>query len=162
MDRRTMEEVLKNLDRRVARIEQILPTLATRDELRKEVARLATKEELRKAIEPLATKEELRKAIEPLATKEELRKAIEPLATKEELREAVAGLATKEEVRAEGERTRAHFNAVAERLEEQIRLIAEGLLALTRQFEEFKAETNAKFAEMDQRLIRLEGRFAGS
>ena len=135
MDRRTMEEVLKNLDRRVARIEQILPTLATKDELRKEVARLATKEELRKAIEPLATKEELR--------------------------QAVAGLATKEEVRAEGERTRAHFNAVAERLEEQIRLIAEGLLALTRQFEEFKAETNARFAEMDRRLIRLEGRFAG-
>ena len=149
MDRRTMEEVLKNLDRRVARIEQILPTFATKDELRQEVSRLATKEELRKAIEPLATKEELRKAIEPLATKEELR-------------QAVAGLATKEEVRAEGERTRAHFNAVAERLEEQIRLIAEGLLSLTRQFEEFKAETNARFAEMDRRLIRLEGRFAGS
>ena len=122
MDHRTMEEVLQNLDRRVARIEQILPTLATKDELREAVA---------------------------------------PLATKEELREAVAGLATKEEVRAEGELTRAHFNAVAERLEEQIRLVAEGLLALTRQFEEFKAETNARFAEMDRRLIRLEARYAG-
>ena len=122
MDHRTMEEVLQNLDRRVARIEQILPTLAT---------------------------------------KEELREAVAPLATKEELRKAVAGLATKEEVRAEGERTRAHFEVVAERLEEQIRLVAEGVLSLTRQFEEFKAETNARFAEMDRRLIRLEARYAG-
>ena len=123
MDGRTMEEVLENLNRRVDRIEQILPTLATKDDLQT---------------------------------------AIAPLATKEELRNAVAGLATKEEVRAEGERTRAHFDAVAERLEEQIRLLAEGLLSLTRQFEEFKAETNARFAEMDRRLARLEARYAGS
>lgn len=110
MDDRTMEEVLENLNRRVDRIEQILPTLATKDDLRK----------------------------------------------------AIAPLATKEEVRAEGERTRAHFDAVAERLEEQIRLLAEGLLSLTRQFEEFKADTNARFAEMDRRLARLETRYAGS
>ena len=118
MDSRTMEEVVENLNRRVDRIEQILPTLATKDDLQK--------------------------AIAPLATKEELRKAIAPLATKEELRNAVAALATKEEVKAEGERTRAHFDAVAERLEHQIRLIAEGLLAL------------------EQRMTRLEARYAGS
>ena len=152
MDHRTMEEVLQNLDRRVARIEQILPTLATKDELRSAI---------QEAVAPLATKEELREAVAGLATKEELREAVAGLATKEELREAVAGLATKEEVRAEGELTRAHFNAVAERLEEQIRLVAEGLLALTRQFEEFKAETNARFAEMDRRLVRLAARYAG-
>jgi ribosomal protein S17E len=144
-----MEEVLDNLNRRVDRIEQILPTLATKDDLQK-------------AIAPLATKEELRNAVAGLATKEELRNAVAGLATKEELRNAVAGLATKEEVKAEGERTRAHFDAVAERLEEQIRLLAEGLLSLTRQFEEFKAETNARFAEMDRRLARLEARYAGS
>jgi len=126
-----MEEVVENLNRRVDRIEQILPTLATKDDLQK-------------AIAPLATKEELRKAIAPLATKEELRNAVAGLATKEELRNAVAGLATKEEVKAEGERTRAHFDAVAERLEHQIRLIAEGLLAL------------------EQRMTRLEARVAGS
>ena len=149
MDGRTMEEVLENLNRRVDRIAQILPTLATKDDLQK-------------AIAPLATREELRKAIAPLATKEELRKAIAPLATREELRNAVSGLATKEEVKAEGERTRAHFDAVAERLEEQIRLLAEGLLSLTRQFDEFKAETNARFARIEDRLIRLEARYAGS
>ncbi len=136
MDRGTMEEVLRDLDRRVGRIEQILPTLVTKDDLQT--------------------------AIAPLATKEELRNAVAGLATKEELRNAVAGLATKEEVRAEGERTRAHFDAVAERLEEQIRLLAEGLLSLTRQFEEFKAETNARFAEVDRRLARLEARYAGN
>jgi len=43
---------LENLDRRLARIEQILPTLATKDELKT----LATKDELK----TLATKEELR------------------------------------------------------------------------------------------------------
>ncbi len=97
MDGRTMEEVLENLNRRVDRIEQILPTLATKDD-----------------------------------------------------------------VKAEGERTRAHFDAVAERLEEQIRLLAEGLLSLTRQFDEFKAETNTRFARIEDRLIRLEARYAGS
>jgi polyphosphate kinase len=33
MDVRAMEQLLRNLDRRVERIEQILPTLATKDEL---------------------------------------------------------------------------------------------------------------------------------
>ena len=47
---------LENLDRRLSRVEQILPTLATKDDLRT----LATKEELAAAIAPLATKEELR------------------------------------------------------------------------------------------------------
>jgi hypothetical protein len=51
---------LENLDRRLAKVEQILPTLATKDELRAAVSPLATKEELRAAIAPLATKEELR------------------------------------------------------------------------------------------------------
>ena len=92
MDFRTMEEVVENLNRRVDRIEQILPTLATKDDLRK----------------------------------------------------AIAPLATKEEVRAEGDRTRAHFDAVAERLEDQIRLLAEGLLSL------------------EQRMTRLEARYAES
>ena len=47
---------LENLDRRLARVEQILPTLATKDELKT----LATKAELQAAIAPLATKAELR------------------------------------------------------------------------------------------------------
>ena len=66
---------LENLDRRLAKVEQILPTLATKEELKT----LATKEDLK----TLATKDELK----TLATKEELQAAVAPLATKEEIRE---------------------------------------------------------------------------
>ena len=59
---------LENLDRRLTKVEQILPTLATKDD----ILTLATKEELAAAIAPLATKEELATAIAPLATREEL------------------------------------------------------------------------------------------
>jgi hypothetical protein len=109
MDNATVAARLENLDHRVDRIEQILPTLATKEDLnatkedvRREVQLatepLATKEELRRAIAPLATKEGLERAIAPLATKEELARAIAPLATKEELARAIAPLATKEEL----------------------------------------------------------------
>lgn len=122
MKRESVEDVLKSLDRRVGRIEQILPTLATKDEIRN-----------------LATKDEIRN----LATRNELSR-----------------FATKEDMLAEGARTRAHFDAVAERLESQIRLLAEGLAALDQRFEEFRAETRANFAAVDRRLLRLEARAA--
>jgi hypothetical protein len=42
-----MEDVMiENLDRRLARVEQILPTLATKEDLTRAIAPLATKEEL--------------------------------------------------------------------------------------------------------------------
>jgi len=112
---------LENLDRRLARVEQFLPTLATKEELRVAIESLATKEELRVAIAPLATKEELRVAIAPLATKEELRTAIA---------EAVAPLATREEVRVDGERSRRHMDIVREALSTDIQLLAEHLSAV--------------------------------
>jgi hypothetical protein len=56
MDTAMIDAHLENIDRRLTNLEQILPTLATKDELKA----LATKEELRLAIESLATKEELR------------------------------------------------------------------------------------------------------
>ena len=74
-----MEEQLKNIDVRTKAIERILPTLATKDDLRlttealrHEMARFATKEDLRGAVATLATKEELRAAIASLATKEDV------------------------------------------------------------------------------------------
>ena len=73
MDDVMVEIHLENLDRRLTSVEQILPTLATKEDLLAAIAPLATKEELRAAIAPLATKEELRNAIAPLATKDELR-----------------------------------------------------------------------------------------
>ena len=122
MDQRSTDDLLRNLDRRVGRIEQVLPTLATKDEIRN-----------------LATKDEIRN----LATRDEL-----------------ARFATKEDMLAEGVRTRAHFDAVAERLETQIRLLAEGLASLDQRFEDFRSETRANFAAVDRRLLRLETRAA--
>ena len=42
-----MEQRVENVERRVDRIEQILPTLATREDLKAAIAPLATKAELR-------------------------------------------------------------------------------------------------------------------
>jgi len=106
---------LENLDRRLARVEQILPGLATKEDLKA----LATKEELK----ALATKEELRAAIALLATKEELRAAIAPLATREELRAATAPLATKEELR----ELRRHMDVLSESQRGDIQMLAEHL-----------------------------------
>ena len=118
MHRDSVEDVLRSLDRRVGRIEQVLPTLATKDDIRN-----------------LATKDDIRN----LATRDEL-----------------ARFATKEDMLAEGARTRAHFDAVAERLESQVRIIAEGLLSLDKRFEDFRSETRTNFATVDRRLLRLE------
>ena len=92
---------LENLDRRLARVEQILPTLATKEDLKT----LATKEELK----TLATKEELRLAIA---------EAVAPLATKEEMRR---------EIREEGERSRRHMDVLIEGQRGDIQLLAEHL-----------------------------------
>ena len=131
MNRESMEDVLRSLDRRIGRIEQVLPTLATKDEIRN----LATRDEIRN----LATRDEIRN----LATRDEL-----------------ARFATKDDMLAEGARTRAHFDAVAERLESQIRIIAEGLMSLNKRFEDFRSETRTNFATVDRRLLRLEARAA--
>jgi hypothetical protein len=124
--------MLENLDRRTERIEQILPTLATKEELRIAIA---------EAVAPLATKEELRTAIA---------EAVAPLATKAEVRSAIAE---------EGERTRRHFDVVAEGLRDDIRLIAEGQVALQRGFEDQRQEFSAlkaDVASLDVRVTRLE------
>ena len=67
-----MEDTIKSLDIRVASIEQILPTLATKDDLKA----FATKEDLK----AFATKEDLK----AFATKEDLK----AFATKDDLKAA--------------------------------------------------------------------------
>ena len=130
MEQPELEIVVRNLDGRAARIEQILPTLVT-------------KEDLKVALEPLPTREEMHEAI---------RKATEPLATRAELEL----LATKVEMREEGERTRRHFDVVAESLTGDIRLIAEGQVHLQQSFEELRTELKTDIAGLDRRLKRLE------
>jgi len=100
MDTAMIDAHLENIDRRLTNLERILPTLATKEELK-----------------ALATKEELRLAIEPLATKEELRLAIEPLATKTELRE-------------EGERVRQHVTMLIEHQDDKIQRLIDYVQSL--------------------------------
>jgi hypothetical protein len=59
MPRQTTAQLLKNIDHRLANVEQILPALATKAELAAAIAPLATKAELAAAIAPLATRAEL-------------------------------------------------------------------------------------------------------
>src|SRR3954470_22505107 len=127
MDATMIDEHLENIDRRLTRIEQILPSLATKAEFQTLATKdalktLATKEDLKtlatKAeLKTLATKAELK----TLATKEDLK----TLATKQELKT----LATKEELREEGERSRRHMDVIAESLHADIQLIAEHVVS---------------------------------
>jgi len=54
------DQRVKNLERRVATVEQILPTLATKADLQAAIAPLATRAEVQAAIAPLATKAEVK------------------------------------------------------------------------------------------------------
>jgi hypothetical protein len=176
----TLERRVKNLERRVTAVEQILPTLATKADLAAAIAPLPTKADVRAEIEaavaPLATKADVRAEIEaavaPLATKADVRVEIEaaiaPLATKADVRveieAAIAPLATKvgvtaeihAAVRAEGVETRRHFDVVAEGLRADIRMVAEGVIALQARGEAHYAEIKGVLAQHDRRLTRLE------
>jgi hypothetical protein len=133
MNQDEMEARIRNIDERTQRIEQILPTLATKDDLshfpsKDDPMGFATKDDLT----AFATKDDLT----VFATKDDLK----AFATKDDLK----AFPTREEVetaiKQEGERTRQHFNAVAERIEDSVRLIAEG------------------HVELDKRLTRVEKR----
>ena len=56
--------MMKNLEQRTSAVEQILPTLATKEDLKA----LATKEDLKAFV----TKEELKEALKPFATRAEM------------------------------------------------------------------------------------------
>jgi prefoldin subunit 5 len=53
MTRAEMENAINNLDARFARVEQILPTLATKQDLKEALAAYATKEDLKATAEDL-------------------------------------------------------------------------------------------------------------
>jgi len=85
-----------------------------------------------------------------------LQAAIAPLATREELQAAIVPLATKAELREEGERTRRHFDVVAESLRDDIRLVAEGHIDLDRRMRARHRELKQADAQLDVRVTRLE------
>ncbi len=108
-------------------------------------------ERVEQILPTLATAAELREAIAPLVTQAEMREAIT---------EAVAPLATKAEMRAEireeGERSRRHFDVVAERVEEQNRFLAEGLDVQRERLDREIARHDRDHERLDRRLMRLE------
>ena len=163
MDQSELVESVKKIDLRLERIEQFLPTLATKDELRtqalaaKEDLRaqaLATKEDLR--AQAVASKEDLRAAVALLTTKEELRAAVALLATKEELRAAVAPLATRAELREESERTRRHSQVLFESLRDDIRIVAEAQVSTLVELRSMSQQHRKTLDNHELRLVRLE------
>jgi CRISPR/Cas system CMR-associated protein Cmr5 small subunit len=128
MERRSLEKVVNNIDARLSRVEHILPTLATKDGLREELKQFATKAELTEALKSLATKEELKQ------------------------------FATKAEMVEEGERTRRHFDVVAERLEGHIKLLAEGQDVLREQMDRRFDDLRPQLTDHERRITRLEVR----
>jgi uncharacterized protein YicC (UPF0701 family) len=162
MAQQPLERVVRNIDARLTKVEKILPTLATREALRTSIAEaiapLATRAELAEAIAPLATRAQLAEAIAPLATRAELAEAIAPLATRAELAEAIAPLATKAELREESERTRRHFDVVAERLEGKFEIVAEGLVALRESVDRRFERVDGDVVSLDRRVTKLEAK----
>ncbi len=137
MEPTPLEGVIRNVDSRLKRVEQILPTLATREDLREEAGKL-------------------REEASKLATKEELREAVSTLATKDELKEL--GTDLRAEMREEGERTRRHFDVVAERLEDKITLLAEGQAAIHEKMDRGFGEVRSELTKLDRRVTSLEAR----
>jgi ribosomal protein L17 len=110
-----MEALLRNVDARLARVEQILPTLATREDLRG----FATKGDLA----TFATKGDLA----TFATKDDLA----TLATKDDL----ATLATKDEL----ETVRRHLHILIERERDTAGMLAEHLSGVLQQLSHITA-----------------------
>ena len=129
MAQETMERRVENIERRLTTVEQILPTLATKADLKAAVASLATKAEVRA---------EIQAAIAPLATKLEVRAEIQAA------------------VRAEGIETRRHFDVVAEGLRTDIRMIAEGIVAVQARCDIRHHDVMDALTRHDRRLTRLE------
>ena len=152
MAQRVMEQRVENLEHRVATVEQILPTLATKADVVE--SRIATKADLAEFKAELTTtlraewKADLDAAIAPLATKAEMKA---DLATLE--------LELKADSKARAEETRRHFDVVSEGLRAEIRVLADGVAAGQASFARVDArheDAMRVLTQHDQRLTRLE------
>ncbi len=98
-----IEDRFDNLDRRLDRIEQILPTLATKDDLKA----YATKDDLK----AYPTKDDLKNELKAFATKDDLK----AYPTKDDLRNELKAFATKDDLAELGNR---FLSALAQGFEE--------------------------------------------
>jgi uncharacterized protein YicC (UPF0701 family) len=163
MDQQEIETRIKNIDERTTRIEQILPRLATKEDLqgsatKQDLQGFATKQDLqgfatKQDLQGFATKQDLqgfatKQDLQGFATKQDL----QPFATKQDLQP----FATKDDVREEGERTRRHFDVVAEAMKEEIGRIAEGHAVVNARVDGVRAEHKADIAGHERRITKLE------
>ena len=64
----------------------------------------------------------------------------------------------RQDVRAESAETRRHFDVVAEDLRSEVRLVAEGVVALDQKHDRLRDEMREEFSKVGHRLLRLEAR----
>lgn len=138
MDQLEIEGLIKDLNTRTKRIEQILPSLATREDLA----------DLRNDVKAGATKDDLKAC----ATKDDLKAC----ATKDDIK----SFPTRDEVRTmlqeEGKRTRGHFDVVAEGLKESIKVIADGHRALDSRMTKVSRDIRSVLDNHERRITKLE------
>jgi benzoyl-CoA reductase/2-hydroxyglutaryl-CoA dehydratase subunit BcrC/BadD/HgdB len=148
MDETILIGTIENFDRRLERVEQFLPSLATKDELRDAIDKLATTEELQ------AEMAQLRAETVQLATREELRAEVATLATKDELRATRNDLeAMRSDLGERIERARLESRMLYESLKDDIRLVAEGVVNVQRSMDEIVRPT---LANHERRISHLE------
>jgi hypothetical protein len=135
MNDETLAMHVSNIDRRLERVEQILPTLATKEDLQA----FPTKEDL----QAYATKEDLK----AFATKEDLEAhgARERTAMHAFIADALA-------------RQTADIRILLEQERAFLRVVADGVLACTEQLRGVDADSRARDAALDRRVQRLENR----
>ena len=127
---RQMEQRLGNVEHRVDRIEQILPTLATRNHVSDAI--MASEERMRTHVSDAieASEERMRAHVSDAieASEERMRAHVSDAITASEgrMRTHVADSITASE-----QRTRTHFDVVAEGLRGDIRIVAEAVAALS-------------------------------
>ena len=131
MEQHEIETHIKNIARRTERIEEILPTLAAKEDLK-----------------ALTTKEDLK----AFATKVDLKAYV----TKEDLKAYPTRDEVKTMIEEEGERTRRHFDVVAEEIKTSVQKIAEGHEVLGARIEGARTELKADIAHHERRITRVE------
>jgi uncharacterized phage infection (PIP) family protein YhgE len=136
-----VEQKLGNLEQRLdqnfeRKLDEKLKDYPTRQELRETIAT---------AVAPLATKQELAEAVAPLATKRELKDAIS---------DAVAGLEATIDARS-GE-LKHHMGMIAEALQDQIKVVADSVIALGERVDRNTEETRRWLSRHDRQLDGLD------
>lgn len=153
MDLRDLKEDVKDLDRRLERVDQILPTLATKEELREEGER--TRRYMDAVVETAMRETRGHTDVAVETAMREMRghtDAVVETAMRKTLdhMDAVVAAAMRE--------TRVHFDVVAESILDKITLLAEGHAVLNGKHDSLKHETQGRLANHDLRITRLEAK----